>query len=374
METKIDANDEIDSVQKFVLNQMLHDESQYKKKYELQAIPWGQLNKMDFPVQRWRIKNLIPLEGFVILAGISGEGKSWSALEMAKCISSGENFLGEDGFPTEKGNVLYVDMEMPRFEIQRRSRQLQITGENLYLLSGDEFNLNDGIETDLQSLKYFIHDNNISVVFIDTFRAVAGGLKEERAEEVRTFFNRLKEFKDKGVVFVFLDHFRKPSRFEGKVPKKENLFSSQDKVASVEILLMLQKDEASEEINVYQRKNRLGLEIKPFKMIITDSIDSYGNTKTEIKFGGFIEDGETKKVQAKELIVRMLTEGGKTRKEILSLALEEKIGEKNTSDALREMEKSGEINSTKKGRENFYMKPNKDRQEKVDDFSNLFEQ
>jgi len=81
---------------------------------------WDQLDKEEFPEQSWRINKLIPKEGFVILASISGNKKSWIAMEMAKSISSGENFLNKEEFKTEGANVLYLNAENPKSEIQRR--------------------------------------------------------------------------------------------------------------------------------------------------------------------------------------------------------------------------------------------------------------
>lgn len=364
--------EEIDPFIKHTIEQMEKDEERRMKERTLQATPWPEFSSIKFPTQRWRINNLIPMQGFVILAGISGEGKSWTAMEMAKCIASGKSFLGTEDFKVQQGRVLYIDMEMPKSEIQRRGNQIGLHSDQFYIFTSDRFNLNPESHLDFDKLERFIRENNISTVIIDTFRAVSGGLKEERADEIREFFNLFKEFKDKEVVIVFLDHFRKPSRFEGKVPKKENLFSSQDKVASVEVLLMIQKDEASEEINVYQRKNRLGLEINPFKISIKDDCDEKGIQRTRITFGGWIEDGETKKEQAKPLIKLILEDGGKTRKEIIDLALEENIGEKNTSDALRELQKLEEIKVTKKGRENYYELNTAENRFFEDEKSNLF--
>ncbi len=363
---------ELDLITKFQIAQMKYEDERRLKEMSLQATVWPEFSNIKFPTQRWRIKNLIPMQGFVILAGISGEGKSWTAMEIAKCIASGKDFLDTEDFKVQQGKVLYIDMEMPKSEIQRRGNQIGLCSDQFYIFSSDKFNLNPESSHDFDKLDRFITEYKISTVIIDTFRAVSGGLKEERADEIREFFNLFKAFKDKEVVIIFLDHFRKPSRFEGKVPKKENLFSSQDKVASVEVLIMIQKDEASEEINVYQRKNRLGLEIKPFKISIRDDHDNEGVQHTHITFGGWIEDGETKKEQAKPIIKLILAEGGKTRKEVLDLAMEENIGEKNTSDALRELQKLEEIKVTKKGRENYYELNTAENRFFEDEKSNLF--
>lgn len=317
-------------------------------------IPWEEFSKIDFPVQRWRIKNLIPMEGFVILAAISGEGKTWIAMDMANAITSGRNFLGCSEFETIKGRVLYIDGEMSKGEFQRRGRQLNLCGD-FYYLSTDNLNLND--DSGVQWLMKYVQENRIDVIIVDTFRAVAGGLKEEKAEEIRQFFNRFKALKSKGVALVFLEHFRKPQRFETKTPQKENLFGSQDKVASVEGLIMMRKKEDSDDIDVYQRKNRLGKEIPAFTITIKD--ESFNDKiKTTLTYGGELKEEERVIEQIKTTILNVLQEGGRDTNEIVAIVKDQRgVGEKNIRTALRTLSAEGAIDQGKKGRLNYYMIP-----------------
>lgn len=319
-------------------------------------VSWSTVDSWVFPEARWRINNLIPREGFVILASISGEKKTWIALEMAKSIANGSDFLGDPLFKTLEGNVLYIDAEMSKSEIQRRGRQLGLSEQKnkLFILNTDDINFQAMDSEDLWWLERFVRDNYIVTVFIDTLRAVAGGLDEVKAEKVRAFFNGFKPFKNKGVSIVFLDHQRKPAQFEGKSPKKEQLFASQDKVASVEVLLMIKSDEDGEQIEFYPRKNRMDTELRPFKIIMKDDIDSMGIKRTSLQYGGQIEEAEAVKEKAKLLIKNILNEGGKKRQEILNILEKSKIGGRNASSALRELEDSKEIGMKKEGRQNFY--------------------
>lgn len=316
-------------------------------------ISWKDINRSIFPEAQWRIKNLIPLQGMITLSAVSGGKKSWVALEMARCIAQGKNFLDQEEFATIKGKVLYIDSENAKSEIQRRGRQLQFNDDdNFFVLSLDSLNLND--EKMVSMIKDHIENQKIDTVFIDTFRAVAGSLKEEKAEEVRAFFNRFKSLKDKGVSIVFLDHFKKTSPFEGKTPKKDFLLGSIDKGASVEVLLMLQSESGSSEILIYQRKNRLGKEINPFKIQMVDDTHE-GKTRTIFKYDGEIIDEINKKEEAKELILNLLSssEAGMSTNSIIE-ALQSKIGQKNTRKALRELVAEGLIESTKHTNQNYY--------------------
>jgi len=330
------------------------------KTFEDDKVPtpllWEDLDKKEYPEQSWRIKGILPKEGTVILASISGQKKTWIAIEMARCLSMGIPFLGEEKYATEGCNVLYLNCENSESEMQRRGRQLGLSANSPYkfhLINHDDINLNSDEGAIWLSVVADYYD--ISVIFIDTFRAVAGGLKEEKAEEVRTFFKRFGKLKNKEVLLVLLDHHRKPNNLDGKVPKMEHLLGSQDKAASIEVLLMIKSENGSEEIDFYQRKNRLAPEIKPFKIMMKDSEDE-GPTLTKLTYAGELEDQENKKEEAKELVYGMLENGGKRTKDILEL-IKKQVGSKNTRLALAELVHENLIECKKEGRENYYFIP-----------------
>ncbi len=333
---------------------------------------WEDLEKKNFPPQRWRINNLIPYEGLVFLASISGEGKSWLAMEIANAIVQEKDFLGHPEFKTVGGNVLYINGEMAESELQRRGKQLNLQSSKfkLHFLTHD-LDLKETDPTgddDMGNIDFLIKHNEISTVIIDTFRSVAGGIKEEKAEEIRIFLDRFKKYKNQGISIIFLEHNRKPSHFETKVPQKEHLFGSQDKVASVEVLLMIKTNEDTGQIYVYQRKNRLGIAVKPFKLSLTDTFNNNGQTSTILKYEGEIEEDDTKKALASEAIVELLENGGKTTKEILMvLSKDKRIGQKNTRLALNELRKGGFITSEKHGREDFFILPTNPNEPKTSD-------
>jgi hypothetical protein len=336
-----------------------------KRRFEL--INWQDLNSIVFPKENWRIKQLIPKSGIVILASPSGEKKSWVAMEMARCITVGENFIGNENFEVEPGNVLYINGEMSKQELQRRGRQLDFTGKtyNIFIITQDSINL--GEAEAVEEIKDLILSNNIGIVFIDTLRAVAGKLKEEKAEEVREFFNRLMPLKNLGITIVFLDHCRKPQRFEGKEPRKEQLFSSQDKVANAEILLMLKSEAGTDDISVYQKKNRLSKEIQPFRILMEDQKDEVGITRTtKLTYAGNFEEKEYKLDEAKELVLGALADGPKVVTELIELGKIEEIGEKNVRNAIRSLLEHKRISKIGKRKQAFIYDLSKVDGQKID--------
>jgi hypothetical protein len=322
------------------------------------SILWTDLEDKVFPEQAWRIKDLLPKQGHVILASIAGNRKTWLALSMIKSIVSDKNFLNCEEFKTEGANVLYINAENSESEIQRRGRQLgfeEIPEEHkLHVCNAEDLNLNK--LWGAVWLKTFIQYHKIEVVFVDTFIATAGGLKEDKSEEVRQFFNRFNSLKNKGVVVVWLAHMRKPTNFEGKIPKKEMLLGSQDKTASVEVLLMLHSESGSDEISIYQRKNRLGIEIPPFKVSMRDHVEPGGRKITTLAFEGPIEEQENKREEAKNRILEILANGPQITNQIIE-QIKKAVGVKNIRIALGELVKTGLVECTRQGKQNLYTLP-----------------
>lgn len=325
---------------------------------KIQVQTWEEIEKFEFPKNKWRIHNILPKSGLVLVAAISGERKSWFVFEMLNALSKVRNFLHDKQFVTEGCNVLYIDGELGPDQVQQRGKMLGFNEKRdhkMYFIDGSNLNFNDPDRPDLYDVIEFVNTRNVKVVVIDTFRAVAGGMKEEKAEEVRAFFKRFQVFKEIGVCVVFLDHFRKPSHLEGKTPKKEHVFASQDKVSNMEVLLMLKTEPGTEITSVYQRKNRLGREIPPFNFRMEDTDIDSENNKITVIYDGELDVSVSKPEEAKGTIIEVLTEGPKTRKELLDIVYKRtKIASRTTSDAYRELESKGIIITTKRGRENVY--------------------
>ncbi len=326
---------------------------------KLEILPWSHINHLEIPPTRWRIQRLIPMEGFVMIAAGAGSKKTWIALEMALNIARGVNFLGHEEFTTKQAKVLYIEPEMMMSELQRRGKQLGMRDDDPIQFIKMGMDLNNDPDNHLEKLIKLVVKDDIKVIFIDTLREIAGGMKEERADEVRAFFNKFKPIRDKGVVIVYLEHTRKPARFESKVPAKEYTFGSIDKIASVDVLLMLQTSEDSDEVQVHQKKCRLSKERVPFKILVRDESDSNGDLRTVLSFGGDIEAEDSQKLKARNMILEILfRDKGRTRREILEIIHEAiQVGERNTSDALRDLLDQNKITVRKQGKQNYYELP-----------------
>lgn len=327
---------------------------------------WEEIDKLLFPDDRWLVKDIFPKEGVSIVASISGEGKSLVIMHLAKCLAEGSAWFGDPRFQTQKSRVLYVNLEMAESEMQRRGRMMKFNNadSNLFILNEDDFNLNNGNKDKGQDdkkyrwLLNFIRQKEVNVLIVDTFRPATGGMREEKAEEVRAFFQKFQILKNSGVSVIFTEHLRKPAQFEGKIPKKEQLFGSQDKVASVETLLMLRKDEVTQQTCFYQRKNRLGPEIRPFAVKISDALEEERKV-FKFEYLGEIEEEANKKEAAKALIFETLSSGEmRTTKELIEIAkIKKEAGQKNIRQALSELVLLKQIDFIKVGKQNSYFIP-----------------
>lgn len=188
---------------------------------------WKTIDEIQFNEDRWLIKNLIPREGITILASVSGEGKSLVAGHLSRCITEGLALFGNQTMKTDAHKVLYCNLEMSVSEMQRRGRLIGFNSDNknLIILNEDDFNLNGA---GLDDYKYrwlldFIAREKIEVLIIDTFRPTTGGIPEEKAELIRRFFQKFMILKNCGVSVIFIEHVRKPTQLEGKIPKKEQV-------------------------------------------------------------------------------------------------------------------------------------------------------
>jgi uncharacterized protein YktA (UPF0223 family) len=326
-------------------------EKTFQRSVNFNPKKWSEINKLVFSKDIWWVKHLIPKHSLIMLCATSGHGKTWLSYYIADCIQRGENFLKQDYFKVQQANVLYIDGEQSPRMLQDRGRKLSIQGE-IFFENATNFSLN--CEEGISVLKEFVEENNIQVVFIDTLRALAGGIKEDKGEEIRMFYNRFKEMRDSGVTFIFLDHQRKPSSgFGGGSPRKEDLIGSQDKTAGVDALLMLKKED--KEITVYQQKSREEPEIKPFKIKLDYVSNENGDDFTTLEYLGEISKEESKKDEAKDAIIELLGTGEKSREELATTckAIYD-IGVKNVGKALKELVSDGEIDRRINGKKDIY--------------------
>ena len=136
---------------------------------------------MSQPPLKWRVKGVIPETGVAALAGVSGSGKSFLALDLAGSIAVGGEFMG---YATKQAPVAYVVLEGAGGFRNRVAAWQEINGpmpECFYPLLGN-FDLRS--KTDVTELARMLLEAGFKngVLIIDTLAQAMPGADENSSE------------------------------------------------------------------------------------------------------------------------------------------------------------------------------------------------
>jgi hypothetical protein len=163
------------------------------------------------------IEQMIPEEGVTGIGGLSGHGKTWVMMSMAKAIQSGSKWLGY--FETKKYPVLYLTPECGDRSFNRRARLLNIPSHNSFLIR----TMSQGKILPLLSDEMREAAKG-RVVFLDTFIRFAAGKNEQASDAMSALNEEIRELLQAGAVaIVFAHHSPKNARNE-LVMDLENVF------------------------------------------------------------------------------------------------------------------------------------------------------
>jgi len=163
---------------------------------------WEYIRACEVKIE-WVVDRLIPKGAIIILFGKGGIGKTWVAMDFARCIADGLPYLG---LQTIQSPVVFIDFENPLAVLNERTRKL---GEckNVYFWRANNPKLTaprlDSKEWDL----YKKLPSNAVLIF-DTLRA-SQGRDENASNEMGLIMGRLKELRDLGFTVILLHHTAK---------------------------------------------------------------------------------------------------------------------------------------------------------------------
>ena len=277
--------------QKYPFSKYIHNEVD---KYDIRSL--NDILTNGIPEIKWRIKNLVPERGITIIGGLAGTFKTWAAMDMAVCCTSGQPFLDE--FETEKCNVLYLDEENGDITLPYRFNKLinghDLTKEEFNNLFISMFN-NIKIDTNdtISTLKVLINEFKPKLVIIDSMvRCMLG--EEDKSKDVRVVFDNLKDvFKEyQDLSFVILHHTTKQGR--GLV----SLRGSGDFAAFADVILMFESSHKGfASIEMAKNRHVDMSQISNFSFQITDLEDKEGNKSINLHYIGD-QSGNLDAVQA----------------------------------------------------------------------------
>lgn len=197
-----------------------------------------ELMKAGVPEVKWRIQNLVPESGIVIIGATAGSYKTYVAQHLALCAATGRDFL--EMFEADPCNVLYVDEENGQVLLTRRFAQLKNGHElheypkNLYVCVFQGLKLDE--PEGAYILGELIRDYGAEIVIIDSMvRFMIGA--EDKASDVRKVFETLKDhISAYNCAFIILHHTTKRNG-QGMA----GLRGSGDFAAFADVVLMLSK-------------------------------------------------------------------------------------------------------------------------------------
>jgi hypothetical protein len=148
----------------------------------------------------------------MVLAGTSKSSKTWTLLEMGLSVAAGEPWWGHR---TCKAHVLYVNFELPRWQVHERLAALYAARPELDAVGAGLFLLNlRGMATDLTSLRpeleKAVDDREFGLIIVDPAYKLLGDRDENSNSDITSLMNEFERFSERtGAAVVIAHHFAK---------------------------------------------------------------------------------------------------------------------------------------------------------------------
>ena len=265
----------------------------------------NQLMAKEFPEQMYLVDRLVPDAGFTIFSGAPGSYKPFALLELARCVASGQPFLGY--FETHQTNVLLIDEENGERLLQQRMRLMDIA-EHLpifYTPTTGFMLTDDSVEAAIATCQEY----NIGLVIIDSLVRVHG-MSENDAKEMATVSRQLRKFTENDIAVIVTHHNRKQGNFHGGAG--EAMRGSSEILAAADGHIGVSRKNKSY-VRLDQTKQRYAIELEPFEVKI-DGDDSH----FQFEFVGFLKPQTDRDELLRDTVTVLLTESPQLRqKDIL---------------------------------------------------------
>ncbi|HVN76944.1 MAG TPA: AAA family ATPase [Thermoanaerobaculaceae bacterium] len=149
----------------------------------------------DEPV-RWRVRDLLAAEGRLLLAAQRKTGKTTAALNLARDLLLGGDFLGRFHVEPIVGRVAFLNFEVAKHQLARWARETGIPGDRLLTVHlrgrGNPFSAAD----DTARLAEVLRSHSVEVAIVDPFGRAYTGKSQNDPGEVGAFLAELDRFAD----------------------------------------------------------------------------------------------------------------------------------------------------------------------------------
>lgn len=251
--------------------------SEYSQVEDLVTYTGTDINNGEHKEPSFIVNDILPV-GLCLLGAPPKYGKSFLSLELACCVAEGKSFFGHN---TDKGTVLYLDLEGTPERIYKRSKTVcnGILPDNLYIA-----NRSKAIEAGLlkQLNNWLKAVDNPKLIIIDTLARVKG---KRGTEDAYTYDTRLLEplhdlAEDNQIAVVVVTHTKKDTGFDMEDPY-ERIIGSQAQFGSSDTGWMIQ-GKRSDKTKSFFITGRDIEDSYDFKIELTDGKWHYIGTAKEL--------------------------------------------------------------------------------------------
>ena len=319
------------------LSQKISQLQQEEQSGGLKVLSASELLSEEVPEVKWCVDGLIPSNGFGMIAGESGCGKTWLLLSLSIAVASGTPWLGT--FTTTKGNVLFIDEESGISLLKHRLLKLgepeEMRSLPIYFATFEQLKMDTAQGKAL--LEATIKKTGARLVVIDSFVRIHDSDENSAGEMSRVTEALSRIARDLNCAIVVAHHARKPSSQASKEPGHMVRGTTEIK-AAVDVHLFVTRDKNGA-IRIEHEKARYGKTVEPVLVELEE--DSEGRIRLSC-----VKEAVAKLEQAKAAIVEALTgaEQPILRRDLEAIVCREKeISQRTFAEGLGELRNDGKL-------------------------------
>ncbi|MHC2415864.1 RecA-family ATPase [Bradyrhizobium diazoefficiens] len=210
-----------------LLNQQFRNARQHEM---VGAVSAADFLRMEFPPRPSMLHPWLPTAGLAMVHAPRGGAKTWFCLSAAHSVVTGKALL--DWNVNARGNVLYVDGELPASVLQTRLRYFEWDGceDNMLLLTPDLFHQKSRVMPDLgdregrDQLDAIIWQNSIDLIILDSLSTLQrSGGEENTAESWIDIQNWALRHRGQGRTIIFVHHEGRNNKPRGTSKREDTL-------------------------------------------------------------------------------------------------------------------------------------------------------
>lgn len=253
-----------------VLSQKMTEAQREEQPGGLKVLSASELVSEEVPDVKWCVDGLIPTNGFGMIAGESGCGKTWLLLSLSMAVASGTPWL--DSFTTTKGNVLFVDEESGISLLKRRLLKLcspeEARGLPIYFASLEQLKMDTPQGKAL--LEATITKTGARLVVIDSFVRIHDAEENSAAEMSFVTEALARTAREQDCAIVVAHHARKKS--PGLNEPGDRIRGTSEIKAALDVHLFVSR-EKNGAIKIRHDKARFGKTVEPVLVRLTEKED-----------------------------------------------------------------------------------------------------